>query len=255
MIRYVDMHCHLDFSEDAQACAADLANIGIACLSATVTPDAYFPASYALSPYDNVRVGLGLHPWWIRDEMSAQAYVDSFEEHLRDARFIAEVGLDFGETHVHTCTSQIEVFKRIAASCAHEGEKVLSLHAVRSTSEVMDILENAGALTSTAGNTCIFHWFSGTSDELTRARELGCYFSINPRMLESKRGRAYVCAVPLERLLLETDEPACPGVPFDVLDVEKKLKAMISRLAALRACSFEEIEESILRTSLEILGL
>ena len=69
---------------------------------------------------------------------------------------------------------------------------------------IMDILEEYELLED---NTIIFHWFSGSSAQLKRARELGCFFSVNAFMLQTKRGREYAKAIPLDRLLIETDLP------------------------------------------------
>ena len=247
-----DMHCHLDFGEDPQALAADLQRVGIGCLSATVAPDAYAGATSALSPYGNVRVGLGLHPWWVEEGIAGRIAVDTFCQLAGDARFVAEVGLDFGSRHESTRSAQLAAFKQIARTCAEDNGHVMSVHAVKSADAVLDILTETGALSA---STCIFHWFSGTSDELAHAIHAGAYFSVNPHMLETKRGRAYAQAIPASRLLLETDEPAAPGAPFDALAVEHTLKHMLSQLAALRRCSYDELEEAIARTSKALLDL
>ncbi len=251
MMRLFDMHCHLDFGEDPQALAADLQRLGIGCLSATVTPDAYVGAASALSPYDNVRVGLGLHPWWVAEGSFGDALVEAFDQQVSDARYIAEVGLDFGERHKASEVAQTRAFSFVAKRCAQEGGKVVSIHAVNAASAVLDMLSDFGL----ADNRYVFHWFSGTSDELQRAVRLGCFFSVNPRMLETKRGRAYAQAIPLKRLLLETDDPAFPGAPFDTLAAEGKLTAMLFQLAALRRASCDELEERIARTSRGLLRL
>ena len=253
-IRLVDMHCHLDFGEDPQALAADLQRLGIGCLSATVTPDAYAGAASTLAPYDNVRVGLGMHPWWVAEGLPGDALLKRFEQLVSETRFIAEVGLDFGERHAKTREVQVVAFSRLVAACARQGGKIVSLHAVRAATEVMDVLEESGALACSSANACIFHWFSGTHAELQRAVEAGFFFSVNPRMLETKRGRSYAQAIPLKRLLLETDEPAIPGAPFDALAVERKLTAMLSQLAALRRVSYDELEERIVATSADLLS-
>lgn len=249
--RLFDMHCHLDFGEDPQALAADLARLNIECLSATVTPDTYLCAAQTLSVYSNVHVGLGLHPWWVTEGKQGQAALDLFCQLLAQAHIVAEVGLDFGAQHAHTRKSQLATFSRIARACAHEGGRVLSIHAIKAATEVLDILQETGAL---AENACVFHWFSGTSDELTRATRAGCFFSVNPHMLETKRGRAYAKAVPENRLLLETDEPSSPGAPFDALCSERTLKHMISELAALRKTSYDALEAAIARTSAALLA-
>ena len=69
---------------------------------------------------------------------------------------------------------------------------------------IIDMLEEYELL---VGNTIIFHWFSGSSAQLKRARNLGCFFSVNAFMLQTKRGREYAKAIPLDRLLIETDLP------------------------------------------------
>ena len=120
---------------------------------------------------------------------------------------------------------------------------MLSIHAVKAAGEALDVLERAGAL---VGNACIFHWFSGTSDELQRAVRAGCFFSINPRMLASKRGRAYAQAVPAERLLLETDAPSQPGERYDAP------AAMLEALADLRRTPRDDLAARIARTSRQL---
>ena len=57
---------------------------------------------------------------------------------------------------------------------------------------------------------------------------MGCYFSINAAMLSSERHISMVSALPLERLLTETDGPFTktgerPSKPSDVLIVVEAL--------------------------------
>ena len=136
----------------------------------------------------------------------------------------------------------------MARACAGGG-KVLSIHAVKAAGEALDVLERAGAL---VGNACIFHWFSGTSDELQHAVRAGCFFSINPRMLASKRGRAYAQAVPAERLLLETDAPSQPGERYDAPAEAARLAAMLEALADLRRTPRDDLAARIARTSRQL---
>ena len=161
------------------------------------------------------------------------------------ARFVGEVGLDFSPAHIATREAQVDVLVCVAHACARTGDKVLSVHAVRAVDQVLDELERASALGAMVGNACIIHWFSGTSDQLTRARRVGCYFSVNPRMLQSKRGRAYAQAIPVDRLLLETDEPASAGASWSAARVRKLLEETLTQLAALRDDDPVELRERI----------
>ena len=133
--------------------------------------------------------------------------IEQLIERARSYPLIGEVGLDFSNAHAQYAARQIRVFERLVSACSAnkvEG-RLLSIHAVQSASNVLDILEANG--TCQQANV-IFHWFSGTSEDLTRARKLGCYFSINERMLQSRRGRAYAAQIEEECLLLETDFPS-----------------------------------------------
>jgi hypothetical protein len=67
----------------------------------------------------------------------------------------------------------------------------------------------------------VLHWFTGTAAEARRAVDLGCYFSINAEMLANEKRGALVKALPLNRLLTETDGPFTqtdnrPSRPSDV---------------------------------------
>lgn len=199
-----DMHCHLDFSSDAATLARLAQAHGVAAFSNTVTPEGYLAARDALTGFPNVRTGVGLHPWWVADGRCGAEQVELACRLIQETHFVGEVGLDFAPRREGTFERQLDAFERIVDACCAQGGKVISIHAVRSATAVLDVLERHGA---THGNTCILHWFSGTSRELARARELGCHFSVNPNMLATKRGRAYVRQIPPERLLLETDLP------------------------------------------------
>ena len=199
-----DMHCHLDFSSDMAALTRLAQAHGVAAFSNTVTPEGYLAASKALASFPNVRVGVGLHPWWVADGRCGAEQVELACRLIQETRFVGEVGLDFAPRREGTFETQLDAFERIVDACCAQGGKVISIHAVRSATAVLDALERHNA---THGNTYILHWFSGSSQELVRARELGCHFSVNPNMLATKRGRAYVRQIPPDRLLLETDLP------------------------------------------------
>ena len=199
-----DMHCHLDFSSDMAALARLAQAHSAAAFSNTVTPEGYLAASKALAGFPNVRTGIGLHPWWVADERCGAEQVELACELARTSQFVGEIGLDFAPRREGTFETQLDAFERIVDACCTQDGKVISIHAVRSATVVLDVLERHNA---THGNACILHWFSGSSQELVRARELGCHFSVNPNMLATKRGRAYVRQIPPGRLLLETDLP------------------------------------------------
>ena len=274
-LRLFDLHCHLDFAENARELAAGLAQRGIGALSVTVTPAGYVRAAALFAPCANVHTALGLHPWWVADGRCGEADVARFERLAAKARFVGEVGLDFAPAHASTRETQLAAFERVARACAdaerdgraatppphsiplpatpeRDGRRVLSLHAVRAAGAVLDVLERTGAAQAC---TCVFHWFSGTAGELQRALGLGCLFSINPRMLATKRGRAYARALPPDRLLLETDLPAQGAGRADAADMESALQGALCELASLRGEDCGGLAERLARTGARILAL
>ncbi len=101
----------------------------------------------------------------------------------------------------------------------------------------------------------IFHWFSGSGEELVRARKLGCFFSVNEMMLNTRRGRAYARQIPLECLLLETDAPPGLGKPYSAKALVDQLERTLNALAEIRDVSPETLAKRIAHTSAKLLGI
>ena len=268
MLDIFDMHCHLGFSPAPHLDADALSACGVGALCATVTPAEYESAASELSLARNVRVGVGLHPWWVADGACGPDAFDALERAVADTPFLAEVGLDFAPRRAGTEAVQAKAFERVARLAAACEGAVLSVHAVRAAGAALDALEGAGVFPSRGARRsvadssrppdsapiAIFHWFSGTSDELNRAIALGCFFSINPRMLETKRGRAYAKAIPEQRLLLETDLPAHEGERLDAHAVRSALDGMLDALAGIRRIDRDALAARVVATSTAILS-
>lgn len=233
-VQRADLHCHVDFSRDPVSFARAAERSGILQYACTVTPGGYDRARRLFDEhaFPLLRIGVGLHPWWV-SENEAQARLEAQEACARitTADFVGEVGLDFSARHVGTAVQQRATFRLIIEACAQMGGRVISIHAVRSAAAVLDILEKTGAVHTCR---CVLHWFSGTSDDLTRARRMGCWFSVGERMLATKRGRAYVSQMPVERLLVETDLPARMDDPLTFDEYRTSLDSAYEQLASLR---------------------
>ena len=212
----VDFHCHLDLYPDHAAAVAAAERARVRTLAVTTTPRAW-PRNHALATRTrHVRAALGLHPQLVAER---GAELSLWEEYLPQARYVGEVGLDAGPRFYRSLEQQRAVFTRVLQACARFGNKVLSVHSVRAVTPVLDLIE---AHLPPPHGQVVLHWFTGTKAEARRAIDLGCYFSINAEMLRADRHRVLVAALPLDRLLTETDGPftTCNGrqaVPADVL--------------------------------------
>lgn len=252
--RLYDMHCHLDRIADAAVVARDAEALGLALFCAPVCPDDSERAKRILGACPNVRIGAGLHPWWIDDGSRNAEDAARAASMAARSRWVGEVGLDFGRVHVDSCAEQFEAFKWICQTCAERAVdgRVFSIHAVHAAGEVLDVLERFG-LTGHAA--CVFHWFSGTSDELARARRLGCYFSVNEMMLATRKGREYARQLPEDRLLLETDYPPKLDTPCPADQIAFALERTLDQLAGLRGSERAELAALIAQTSSRLLDL
>lgn len=250
-----DMHCHVGFMDDPVAFVYGASDAKAQIYSVSVTPFEYkrllesFSKSFGTSKCQttgqfpaqapSVYVALGLHPWWVPNEaMQFQTVLREFDAYVSTTPYIGEVGLDFSSRRVGTKSGQIQAINHIVNACAEQGNKVISFHCVQAYDELLSLLETSGAYKTC---TCIFHWFSGSSEHLKRARQLGCYFSVNVRMLSSKRGREYAKAIPEKKLLLETDAPPVSNqsleivpVPYTYKQVEEELRISLERLSETR---------------------
>ena len=239
-----DMHCHLGFMSNALEVARDAEALGLALFANTVTPHEYKASLRELAHQPNVRIGVGLHPWWIADGRATANDVDLAVAQVDASAYVGEVGLDYSPAHADPTSyaRQLCVFERIIRACAFEPyperTRVISIHAVRSASAVLDVLERTDCFSECH---CIFHWFSGTSDELHRAVRAGCWFSINEMMLSTRRGREYARQIPEDKLLTETDLPPKEGEPFSAAEIVASLERTLSQLEAIRGKDVREI--------------
>ena len=247
-----DAHCHLDLMAGPNTVAREAAAMGLGLFDCGVNPRDFATANKRASTSPNIIAGVGLHPWWIADGRCGAAEIDLLCELASRERFIGEVGLDFSPRFTGTEGIQMQAFGRLCQVLSQHPllDRVLSIHAVRAKGETLDILESYGLIEDITGSpVIIFHWFSGTSDEFVRARNAGCYFSVNERMLATKRGREYARQIPLNRLLLETDAPTEPGAETSARQLADSLIRTSEIIAALKNCAAESVKSVVLRNS------
>lgn len=218
----VDFHCHLDLYPDHAAAVREADAAGVFTLAVTTTPRAWPRNQELASRTKHVRAALGLHPQLVAE---CEGEIELWELYLPEARYVGEVGLDAGPRFFKSFDAQKRVFKRVLQCCAQAGGKIVTVHSIRAVKAVLDLVEEH--LPPERGK-IVLHWFTGTKSEAKRALELGCYFSVNAGMLNNDRHAAMLQAIPLDRMLTETDGPFTrthdrPSRPGDVADVVEVL--------------------------------
>ena len=241
----VDFHCHLDLYPDHQAAIRESEEAGIFTLAVTTTPRAWSRNHELTRGTRHVRAALGLHPQLVAEGASE---LPLWEAHLGETRYVGEVGLDAGPRFFKSFEQQEQVFEHVLRCCAKAGNKVITVHSIRAAKAVLDHIE---AYLPPSQGKVVLHWFTGSKAEAKRAIALGCYFSINASMLDNERHAAMVGAIPLDRLLTETDGPftKTAGRPSKPADVAVVVEAL-GRLHGMSAVTLAAAVRSNLRSLL-----
>jgi TatD DNase family protein len=245
-MNFVDFHCHLDLYPDFEELVRESERLGIFTLAVTTTPKAWARNNMLASSTKYVRAALGMHPQLVAERWRE---IDLWEKLLGETKYVGEVGLDAGPRYFSSIARQAEVFRRILRCCAQVGDKILSIHSVRSAPKVLDLLEEE---VPKGRAKFVLHWFTGSAADAKRAAALGCYFSINSQMLSTDRGRALISSLPIEQLLTETDGPFTsegdrPARPRDV-------RQTLTLLGAARGLSADQCADVVLRNLKTLTG-
>lgn len=216
----IDFHSHLDLYPDALTLLPTVAARNIFTLVVTTSPRAWQATSRVFGGYDNIKVAVGLHPEIVHIKASERALLISS---ISKAQFVGEVGLDGSLRFQESLSLQKSIFANVLAECERQGGRVLSIHSRNAATRVLDLIEQHSRV-----GTPVLHWFSGTVQEARRAVALGCWFSVGPAMLTGAKGRAILGALPMDRVLPETDGPfathrSAPLMPWEAIDIVDKL--------------------------------
>lgn len=210
----VDSHCHLDFpdfDEDRDAVVARARAAGVGTMVTISTRVRQFEALKAMAGrYERVYCSVGTHPHHANEEPDVTT--DDLVRLAGDPIVVAigEAGLDYHYDNAPR-VAQAEGFRRHIAA-ARKTQLPLVIHARDADDDIAEILtEEMGKGAFPA----VLHCFSSGAELARRGVELGFYVSFSG-ILTFKRSdelRAIAAAVPLERLLVETDAPYLAPVP------------------------------------------
>lgn len=231
MSNLVDLHCHLDLYPDFEKLVEECEREAVYTLAVTTTPRAWARNKALAERTKYVRVALGLHPQLVADHGRE---IGLWEDLLNEATYVGEVGLDASPRYAKSLPEQRHVFERVLRACSQQGGKILSIHSVRCTGTVLDMIEECLDMTT---NTPVLHWFSGSAAEARRAASLGCMFSVNSEMMGRPKSASILAAMPPERILTETDGPFTeysgrPSRPKDVANCVAGLAAAMGKTRA-----------------------
>ena len=192
--------------------------------------------------YDIVRAALGIHPEYaLRLPFDVVSRVEELiQRNDEEVVAVGEIGLDykFAQTREEK-DRQKEFFVR-QIELANQYSLPVEVHSRRAHRPVLDLLE------AHADVPVVLHWFSGGLADVLRGVELGYYFSFGPAIIHYEAYVPIVEAVPLDRILLETDGPVrFKGRPAEPCDVG----AVAERIASIKKTSIENVMEAARRNA------
>jgi TatD DNase family protein len=237
----IDTHCHLNDASFADTLPGVIARAKAAGVSRIIVPAYDMESLERTEQLSESYPGFlfpayGLHPWFI-DERCDLEKIHTLLRY-RNAVAVGEVGLDFSsdtyppaEWPMQVLISQLDM--------AVEFSLPVLLHCRKAYDQLYSILKQYhGKLQG------VLHSYSGGADGLTRFMELGLYISFSGSVTRSTARKYHrtAAAVPLERMLLETDSPSIATESTVASAVEPQhVVEVAQKIAEIRALSLPEI--------------
>ncbi len=243
---FIDSHCHLDYeglAEDQEAVLERARGAGVAfMLNISTRAREWDRVIGTAERHEDISASIGIHPH------EADAHPDMDQDTLvRRAAHpkvvaIGETGLDYYYDHSDR-ERQRQSFRAHIAAARETGLPII-VHTRDAEEDTAEILSREMEQGAFAG---VIHCFTGSRDLAEKMLALGFFISIsgivtfrNARDLQETAR-----AIPLHRLLIETDAPFLAPVPHRGKTCEPAFVADTARfLAELRGESVEQLAEA-----------
>jgi len=202
----IDSHLHLQdvrLSSDTEEIMATVRTSGIRRLVVNGTEPLDWDAVEKLAAdYEEVIAFFGLHPWRVGKE--TEGWLDDLEARLRrdDNAGVGEIGLDRWIWN-SDFTRQKEVFSA-QLDLARNLDRPVAVHCLQAWGTLLEVLSDAGSTRRP-----LLHSYGGPREMIEDFVELGAFFSISGYFFRPEKAEklAVFDAVPLDRLLIESDAP------------------------------------------------
>lgn len=242
----IDTHLHLDFGRYDNERAAVVARAVEAGVTQMITIGTSLESSQraiALAErFDAVWAAVGVHP------NDAHEWGEQTAEQLRiwaahpKVVAIGEIGLDYYWKRVPHPVQQL-AFEMQLALAAEVGLPVI-IHDREAHEDVMTTLRHWVSTLSPEAPRGVLHFFSGDLEMATEAISWGFYLGVDgPLTFKNARTmQKVVAALPLERLVVETDAPFLTPHPHRGQRNEPAyVRHVAEKVAELQGVSFEKV--------------
>ena len=258
---YIDTHCHLYdevFDTDRAEAVQRAVDAGVTTM---LLPDIDSSSTSRLdalaAQYPQFfRSMAGLHPTSVKEDFEVELeHVRErlYSDHSPSRAFVAvgEIGMDLYWDRTFEA-EQREVLRR-QMLWAEELNLPVCLHIRKAHNEVFGLLRDLNR----ASYRGVMHCFGGSVQEAHRAVEMGFYLGIGGVVTFKNATMAEVVkAMPLERLLLETDAPYLSPVPHRGKRNESAYIPLIAQCVAdLRGITLAEVAAQTTENARSLFGI
>lgn len=255
---FIDTHAHL-YSEEFESDLAELvfrseqSNVNYILLP-NIDLSSINPMLDLCQKFLNCIPMMGLHPGYVKEDWGNQLTI--IEQKLFESPekycAVGEIGMDlYWDTTF--CEEQKIVFRK-QIQWAKELKLPIAIHCRNAFDEIFEILdlENSNELTG------VFHCFTGNLDQAKHILSYGGFkFGIGGVVTYKKSEIPEVLKqIDLEHIVLETDSPYLPPVPYRGKRNESSYIPLIAeKLSDIYNCSVSEIAEKTTQNAIHLFQL
>lgn len=233
----VDAHAHIDWYTDALPGAlAQIERHRIVTMAVAMDVPAYLKTKEIAQSCPYIIPTFGIHPW------EAARYTESLEElddYLKETPVIGEAGLDFRyvkDTELYP--GQLNVFEYQCA-WAKRLAKPMNLHTRGAETEVLEMLRRYRIVSP------IIHWYGGPVELIEAYLAEDCFFTVGVDVLNPRIEHSIAEVLPVERILLETDNPDGYRWQSKEIGMPDLLLTILKKVAAIKQMPVDELEERL----------
>ena len=233
----IDAHAHLDhYGDELETALGEIKQRHIFTVGNSMDLPSYRRNLEIGEMCDLVLPTFGVHP------KRAPQYVDRLNEldkAIEQSPMIGEIGLDF---HWVEDSSQYPAQKKVLEyflAAAREQKKIVNLHTKGAEKEILDLLERYDI------QRAIVHWYSGPLDILRALIEYGATFTVGVEVLYARSIQAIARALPMERLLTETDNPGGLKWLRGTIGMPQVIREVVQAIAELKQTTAETITKTV----------
>lgn len=240
-----DSHAHLDderFEEDRIDVIEAMPKAGVGLI---MNVGADMPSSrrsvVLAKKYPFIYAAVGVHPHEVEEMTDAD--LQDLKELAREekVRAIGEIGLDYYYDNSPRDKQKNWFEKQI--ELAQELNMPIIIHCRDAMQDCLDILKKYD-FSSTSG---VMHCFSGSAETAAEIVKMGFYVAFGGAITfkNNKKACGAVQAVPMERLLIETDCPYLTPEPHrGKRNDSRYVKYVAEKVAEFRGITVEEVEQA-----------